>query len=225
MQNIPEPYRTLFEVVSTDCRPDAIPELIRDGAKLDYTDPNSGRTILYAAVRADRLRAVEKSSSNAARTRIQRFTYRSPVDGSIETDRVVFHYVLSPEMVTVLLAAGGNINATDAIGTTPLMCAAFHGELSVVRALLAAGADPLARQDHGKKVRRAPSAREMAEVKIKFFEKFVGDTNQEFDRQPAAMLRQNPRPVAGSRLKSGPKAVPEPDLPPCRPRPKNVTQN
>ena len=175
MQNIPEPYRTLFEVVSTDCRPDAIPELIRNGAKLDYTDPNSGRTILYAAVRADRIRAVEVLIKRGADPN-QRFTYRSPVDGSIETDRVVFHYVLSPEMVTALFVAGGNINATDAIGTTPLMCAAFHGELSVVRALLAAGADPLARQDR-QKVRRAPSAREMAEVKIKFFEKFVGDAN------------------------------------------------
>lgn len=175
MQNIPEPYRTLFEVVSTDCRPDAIPDLIRKGAKLDYTDPNNGRTILYAAVRANRIRPVEVLIKRGADPN-QRFTYRSPVDGVIETDRVVFHYVLSAEMVTALLAAGGNINATDAIGTTPLMCAAFHGHASVVQALLAAGADPGARQDK-QQVRKAPSAREMAEVKMKFFQNFVGDTN------------------------------------------------
>ena len=175
MQNIPEPYRTLFEVVSTDCQPDAIPDLIRKGAKLDYTDPNNGRTILYAAVRANRIRAVEVLIKRGADPN-QRFTYRSPVDGTIETDRVVLHYVLSPEMVTVLLAAGGNINATDAIGTTPLMCAAFHGQVAVVQALLAAGADVNARQD-GQRVRKAPSARELAEVKIKFFEAFVGDKN------------------------------------------------
>ena len=175
MQNIPEPYRTLFEVVSTDCQPDAIPDLIRKGAKLDYTDPNNGRTILYAAIRANRIRAVEVLIKRGADPN-QRFTYRSPVDGTIETDRVVFHYVLSPEMVTLLLAAGGNINATDAIGTTPLMCAAFHGHVAVVQALLAAGADAKARQDK-QHVRKAPSARELAEVKIKFFQNFVGDTN------------------------------------------------
>jgi ankyrin repeat protein len=175
MQNIPEPYRTLFDVVSTDCQPDAIPDLIRKGAKLDYLDPNNGRTILYAAVRANRIRAVEVLIKHGADPN-QRFTYRSPVDGSIETDRVVFHYVLSPEMLSVLLAAGGNINATDAIGTTPLMCAAFHGHVSVVRALLAAGANPGARQDK-QQVRKAPSALELAEVKMRFFQNFVGDAN------------------------------------------------
>src|SRR5215467_5763427 len=100
MQNIPEPYRTLFEVVSTDCRPDAIPELIRKGANLDYTDPNNGRTFLYAAVRANRIRAVEALIRLGADVN-QRFTFRSPVDGGVETDRVVMHYVLSPEMLSV----------------------------------------------------------------------------------------------------------------------------
>ncbi len=177
MQNIPEPYRTLFEVVSTDCRPDAIPELIRKGANLDYTDPNNGRTFLYAAVRANRIRAVEALIRLGADVN-QRFTFRSPVDGGIETDRVVMHYVLSPEMLSVLLNAGADINAIDAIGTTPLMCAAFHGNLSVVQALLAAGADALARQDK-QHVRRAPSARDLAEVKIQFFEKFIAEANRQ----------------------------------------------
>jgi ankyrin repeat protein len=175
MHNLPEPYKTLFEVVSLDCRPEAVPELIRKGAKLDYTDPNNGRTFLYAAVRANRIRAVQSLLQNGADPS-QRFTYRSPVDGGIEADRVALHYASSPEMVAVLLAAGTDVNAIDAIGTTPLMCAAFHGYLPVVEALLAAGANALARQDR-QRVRRAPSARDLAEVKIKFFEKFVAGRN------------------------------------------------
>lgn len=177
MHDLPEPYKTLFEVVSLDCRPEVIPELMRKGASLSYTDPNNGRTPLYAAVRADRIRAVESLLKNGADPN-QRFTYRSPVDGGIEAGRVALHYAVSPGMVALLLAAGTDVNATDAIGTTPLMCAAFHGLLPVVQALLAAGADARARQDR-QHVRRAPSARDMAEVKIKFFEKFIADRNRE----------------------------------------------
>lgn len=180
MHDLPEPYKTLFEVVSLDCRPEVIPELMRKGANLAYCDPNNGRTPLYAAVRANRIRAVESLLKNGANPN-QRFTYRSPVDGGIEAERVALHYAVSPEMVAILLAAGTDVNAIDVIGTTPLMCAAFHGLVPVVEALLAAGANALARQDK-QHVRRAPSARDMAEVKARFFEKFIAGRNPDLTR-------------------------------------------
>jgi ankyrin repeat protein len=181
MENVPEPYRTLFEAVSSDCRPEIIPELMGKGAKLDYIDPNNGRTPLYAAVRANRIRAVEALLRHQADPN-QRFSYRSPVDGTLENNRVVLHYVLSPEMTTTLLNGGANVNTTDAIGTTPLMCAAFHGNLLVVRTLLAAGADVSVRQDK-QHVRRAPNARELVEVKIKFLQNALRLENRDSTAQ------------------------------------------
>jgi len=59
-----------------------------------------------------------------------------------------------------------------------LMCAAFHGHAAVVRALLAAGATPLARQQK-RRVRKAHTARELAESKIEFFREAICDKNRE----------------------------------------------
>ena len=73
---------------------------------------------------------------------------------------------------------GMGLNAADAAGTTPLMCAAFHGHTPVVRALLAAGASPLARQEK-RRGRRAHTAREHAESKIEFWREAVCDKNRD----------------------------------------------
>jgi ankyrin repeat protein len=56
-------------------------------------------------------------------------------------------------VIGLLLAAGANVNATDDDGFTPLIFAAFVAGPDVVSALLAAGADALARERlHGKSV-------------------------------------------------------------------------
>ena len=73
----------------------------------------------------------------------QRITFRSPVVGRVEADRIALHYVSSAEAAAALISAGADVNAADVAGTTPLMCAAFHGHTAVVRALVAAGASPL----------------------------------------------------------------------------------
>lgn len=54
-----------------------------------------------------------------------------------------------PEVVDVLAKAGGDVNAKIGYGIRPLMLAAGYGEAAVCKALLANGADILARNDGG----------------------------------------------------------------------------
>ncbi len=177
MQNIPEPYRTLFEAVTSDNGPEAVRRLVKEGADLAYTDPNNGRTLLYAAVRADRVRAAEALLRHGANPN-QLFAHRSQVDGRIDADRIALHYVTSVPMTELLLRAGSNVNAPDAAGTTPLMCASFHGLVPVLQTLLAAGASATARQNDPSP-RRGHTAREMAEAKIAYFQNAGRNENRE----------------------------------------------
>ena len=102
MQKLPEPYQSLFDAMLWDSGAEAVPELVRNGADLSYCDPNMGRTALYAATIANRPRAVESLLQHGADPN-QRFTYRSPVDGRIEADRVALHYAHSVEVAAALI--------------------------------------------------------------------------------------------------------------------------
>lgn len=53
------------------------------------------------------------------------------------------------DAVRALLAAGADVNATDARGTTALMAVAGQARADIIRTLLAAGADPNARDPYG----------------------------------------------------------------------------
>src|SRR5207247_9366918 len=99
-------------------------------------------------------------------------------DGRRRSYRVALHYASCIETAETLIRAVADVNAADAAGTTRLMCAAFHGHTPVVRALLAAGASPLARQET-RRGRRAHTAREHAESKIEFFREAICDNNRE----------------------------------------------
>jgi hypothetical protein len=177
MEKLPEPYQSLFEAMLWDCGAEAVPELVRKGADLSYCDPNTGRSALCAATIANRPRAVEALLQHGAAPN-QQFTYRSPVDGRIEAGRVALHYASSTDVAAALIRAGADVNLGDATGTTPLMCAAFHGHLEVVRALLVAGASPLARQQK-RRSRKAHTARDLAESKIEFWREAICDQNRE----------------------------------------------
>lgn len=177
MEKLPEPYQSLFEAMLWDCGAEAIPELVRKGADLSYCDPNTGRTALYAATIANRVRSIDALLQHGANSN-QRFTYRSPVDGRVEADRTALHYVSSIGAAALLLQAGADVNVAAAAGTTPLMCAAFNGHADVVKRLLTAGAAPLARRQ--KRRRRKPqTARELAESKLDFFREAICDKNRE----------------------------------------------
>jgi ankyrin repeat protein len=177
MQKLPEPYQSLFEAMLWDCGAEAIPHLVHEGADLSYCDPNTGRTALYAATMSNRTKAVEALLQQGANPN-QRFTYRSPVSGTVEADRVALHYASSPEIALALIRAGAEVNAVDPTGLTPLMRAAFNGHTLVVKVLLAAGASPLMRQKKwgGKKQR---TARELAEVRVELFRSEAFNSNRE----------------------------------------------
>lgn len=179
MQKLPEPYQSLFEAMLWDCGAEAVPELVRKGADLNYVDPYLGRTPLYAACITDRVRTIEALLQHGADPN-KRFTYGSPVDGRVEGDVTALMYAVSPEAASALIRAGAEVKATDANGTTPLMRAAFYGRPAVVRLLLEAGAQPLARQTK-RRGRKSQTARELAESKLEFFTKATAPDKREGD--------------------------------------------
>ncbi len=183
VQELPELQTSLYKAVSWNHDGEAIAELVRNGAEIDYVHPHFGHTALYSACMCDRPRAIEMLLRHGADPN-RRLTYRSPVDGRVEADRIALHYVSSVEAAAVLISAGADVNAADATGTTPLMCAAFHGHKNVVRALLAAGASPLVRQQK-RRGRKAHIARELAESKIEFFREAIRQAVAHKNREAA----------------------------------------
>ena len=179
MDKLPEPYQSLFEAMLWDCGAEAVPELIRKGADLNYVDPYLGRTPLYAACITNRVRAIEALLSHGADPN-KRFSYRSPVSGSVDADVTAIMYAVSPEAASALIRAGADVSVTDANGTTPLMRAAFYGRPAVVRLLLDAGADTLVRQP-ARGRRKGHTARELAESKLEFFVKATAPDKRDGD--------------------------------------------
>lgn len=86
--------------------------------------------------------------------------YRKPEDrgfspGEFQRHGPALHraaHTGSLSQVTARLKAGDPVDSRDALGMTPLMIAAAHGEFELAKALLAAGADPLARAGDGRAV-------------------------------------------------------------------------
>lgn len=143
-------------------------------------DPNVaskfGHTPLYNACMsgaADSARALLEGGANPN----LHFTYRSPVDGRVEADIVALMYTRTAEVAKFLIAAGADVNAADANGTTPLMRAAFKGKLEIVEVLLQAGASPVVRQIKRAR-KKSHTARELAESKIQFFTEIMDDSNR-----------------------------------------------
>lgn len=173
IEPLPEPYQSLFEAVLWNCGPEAISEFVRNGADLRYQHPYTGQTALRLATISNRVKTVEALLQHGADPN-QKFTYRSPADFRKDSDRVALHHAISAEVVAALIKAGADVNAADAAGTTPLMCAAFRGPPVVVRALLASGASPLLRQ-RKRRGKRAHTALELAKSKVEFWRDALND--------------------------------------------------
>lgn len=183
MEELPALQKSLYEAVAWNHDGEAVAELVRKGVEIDYVHPHTGSTALYNACMCDRPRAIEVLLQHGADPN-RRLTYHSPVDGRVKADRIALHYVSSTDAAAVLIKAGADVNAADATGTTPLMCAAFHGHTEVVRGLLAAGALPMARQQK-RRGRKARTARELAESKIEFFQEAIRQAVADKNREAA----------------------------------------
>jgi uncharacterized protein len=154
----------------------SVKEMIAAGADPDFVSEKFGHIPLYNACisgAADSVKALIEAGANPN----LRFTYRSPVDGRVEANLVALIHTRTAEVAKILIAAGADVNAADANGTTPLMCAAFNGKLAIVEILLQAGASPLLRQIKRAK-RKSHTARELAESKIQFLTEVMDDSNR-----------------------------------------------
>jgi ankyrin repeat protein len=171
MQKLPSLYQKLFEAMLSDHGSYAVARLVREGADLSVCHPDTGQTALYTATRANHFLAVKALLKYGANPN-QRMTYRSPIDGRVDDGRVALHYALSSGIAEALVDAGAEVDATDAMGTTPLMCAAFEGHVSVLKSLLASGASPLARQFEPRG-RQGHNARDRVEAKLEMIRKII----------------------------------------------------
>lgn len=107
--------------------------LLEAGADVDARSL-SGRTALFFAVKADRLKAVRHLLEAGAEVESRDRDGWTPLMLASRDGR--------QKIVSRLLAAGADPNAQSDAGWTALMWAAWHGHVAVAEELLAAGADP-----------------------------------------------------------------------------------
>ena len=81
--------------------------------------------------------------------------------------KAVFNYELNrgfPEIISLLIDAGADIEHQVSYGTRPLMLAAGYGEAGVVDVLLAAGADADATNEGGRTAKTMAETKDYVEV-------------------------------------------------------------
>ena len=66
-----------------------------------------------------------------------------------ETSWTPLHFAKTKEVAELLISNGGDVNAKNNIGDTPLHQAVFDGHRDIVELLIANGADVNAKDDHG----------------------------------------------------------------------------
>ena len=125
-----------------------VEELLDAGANPNFAHPQYGNTPLSRACFTNRVDVVERLLQRGADPNL-RITYSSPVDGRVEKGIVALMFARSLEVVTALLEAGADPNVQFEDGSTPLMRAVLATPPSAVEALLAAGANPQAKDRRG----------------------------------------------------------------------------
>merc|ERR1712217_299061 len=84
---------------------------------------------------------------------VEQYIKQLGVNVTDQNGRTAMHWAADyghPEIINLLAKKGGNVNAKDKFGITPLMAAVFDGRESAVKALLANGADKSIKDSDGK---------------------------------------------------------------------------
>jgi len=135
----PPETRFLNAAVNGDAA--ALRALVAEGVPVDTAD-SYGEPALHLAARLEKPTSVKALLDLGAD-----IASRSP------TGKTVVHYLAAyPKTLPLLegvVSRGADINDRDMDGRTPLMTAVLRGHVRGARALLALGADPLLRDDHG----------------------------------------------------------------------------
>ena len=129
--------------------------LLKSGADCNSSN-EEGSTLLMLAAGVGHLEMVEMLIKKGAKVDA------TDARGWTALMKALFNYEQNrgfPDVVSVLIDAGANIEHQVSYGTRPLMIAAGYGEASVVEVLLAAGVDTGAMNEGGR------TAKVMAETK------------------------------------------------------------
>lgn len=132
------------------------------GNGADCNSPNEdGATLLMLAAGAGHYKMVELLLEAGATVDA------TDARGWTALMKAVFNYELNrgfPDVVSLLIDAGADIEHQVSYGTRPLMLAAGYGEASVVDVLLAAGADAGAANEGGRTARTMAETKDYVEV-------------------------------------------------------------
>lgn len=114
--------------------------LIDAGAATNVTYPDLGYALLHKAVH----RGYRDITAHLVKTGMSIQVLDDWGDSPLHT--AVRH---STSMIPQLLQLGADVNARSGNGSTPLIAAAFQGDVQAFELLVSAGADPLTRENHG----------------------------------------------------------------------------
>jgi len=139
--------KTLLMIAAEKMQPDVVQRLIEKGAPLDAAIPpdydRAGMTALHVALfRGNKFSTAHLLAAGAPLT-------LTDAQGCPP----IYYAATDVEKLELMIAAGADVNAPNAMGKTPLMHAAVHAlDIAPVKKLLEAGADVTAIDNLGKSV-------------------------------------------------------------------------
>ena len=134
--------------------------LLKKGADCNSTN-EEGSSLLMLAAGSGNLELVEMLIKSGAEVDA------TDARGWTALFKALFNYEQNrgfPDVVSILIAAGANIEHQVSYGTRPLMIAAGYGEAGVVEVLLAAGVDAGAKNEGGRSAKTIAETKDYVEV-------------------------------------------------------------
>jgi ankyrin repeat protein len=118
----------------------AIENAVANGVNPNAQHPRAGTVPLQLACQGNAVESVKVLLRLGADPNL-RFTWKSRVDGRVMSAQTALMYATSVEIASQLVAAGGDLNARDGEGNSPLVWAIYRGNSDLFRWYLERGAD------------------------------------------------------------------------------------